>query len=119
MGEMSAINTEEISPLIKVKDLDNSSLDSNAWLAGFSDADANFSINIHKRSNKNYTRVQLYYRLEIAQAYKKVSSTIKEETFLHIMSINSWIIKIGYTCLNYKKLIPSLNYFIFRKSYKY
>jgi len=47
----SVINNGDISPLIKVKDLDNSSLDSNAWLAGFSDGDANFSINIHKRSN--------------------------------------------------------------------
>ena len=51
--------------------IDNSDIESNSWLSGFSDADANFSINIHKRSNKNSTRVQLYYRLEIKQNYHR------------------------------------------------
>lgn len=51
--------------------LDISAIDSNSWLSGFSDADANFSINIHKRANRNCTRVQLYYRLEIKQNYHR------------------------------------------------
>ena len=38
--------------LIKFEPMDNSPIDSNPWLSGFSDADANFSINIHKRSNR-------------------------------------------------------------------
>jgi hypothetical protein len=37
------------------------------------DADGNFSINLHKRTNKNTTRVQLYYRLEVNQNYHKTS----------------------------------------------
>lgn len=60
--------------------LDTSKIDSNSWLAGFSDADANFSINIHKRTNKITTRVQLYYRLEIRQNYHRISKkTIYQE----------------------------------------
>ena len=59
---------------IELKDIDNSPIDSNPWLSGFSDADANFSINIHKRSNKNLTRVQLFYRLEIRQTYHRLNN---------------------------------------------
>ena len=67
---------ETLSILSKIEfldklSIDNSDIESNSWLSGFSDADANFSINIHKRSNKNSTRVQLYYRLEIKQNYHR------------------------------------------------
>ena len=57
--------------ILEIKPLDQSPIDRNAWLSGFTDADGNFSINIHKRTNKNTTRVQLYYRLEINQNYHK------------------------------------------------
>lgn len=60
------------SPIIK-KELDTSPINSNAWLAGFSDADANFSINICKWWNKKSMRVQLFYRLEVAQIHKVMS----------------------------------------------
>jgi len=55
--------------ILTSKPLDNSPIESNAWLSGFTDADGNFSINLHKRTNKNSTRVQLYYRLEVNQNY--------------------------------------------------
>ena len=57
------------------KPLDNSPIENNAWLSGFTDADGNFSINLHKRTNKNSTRrsAQLYYRLEVNQNYHKTS----------------------------------------------
>jgi len=71
---------------IQFKILDNSPLESNAWLAGFSDADANFSINISKRWNRNSMRVQLYYRLEVAQIYHRVTDNINSKTFFHIMN---------------------------------
>jgi LAGLIDADG endonuclease/Cytochrome C and Quinol oxidase polypeptide I len=71
---------------IESKSLDDSQIDSNSWLAGFSDADANFSINIHKRSNKNLIRVQLYYRLEIKQNYHKLDSEGKKISLYYIMS---------------------------------
>jgi len=72
---------------IKLKNIDDSPINSNAWLAGFSDADSNFSINIHQRSNKNTTRVQLYYRLEIKQTYHKLDSQGNKISFFSIMSI--------------------------------
>lgn len=75
----------KIEPII-LKSLDNSPIDSNAWLSGFSDADGNFSINIHKRTNKNSTRVQLYYRIEIRQTYHRLDSENKKISFYSIIS---------------------------------
>jgi hypothetical protein len=60
----------QIYPIL-CKNLDNSEIGSNAWLAGFTDADGNFSINIHKRKNKNSTRVQPYFAIEIRQTYHR------------------------------------------------
>ena len=54
--------------------LDNSSVDSNGWLAGFSDADANFSITVYDRKKNSKvvtTNVQTFFRLEIKQNYSK------------------------------------------------
>ena len=48
----------------EIKGLDNSAIDSNPWLAGFTDADGNFSINIHKRTNRNSIRVQLFLQTD-------------------------------------------------------
>jgi hypothetical protein len=73
------------APLEK-KPLDMSPIESNGWFSGFSDADGNFSINIHKRSNKNSTRVQLFYRLEINQNYHKTDPEGKKVSFFPIIS---------------------------------
>ena len=75
----------KINPL-EFKPMDNSPIDSNPWLSGFSDADANFSMNIHKRSNKNSTRVQLFYRLEIRQTYHRLNNDGEQVSFFSIMS---------------------------------
>jgi LAGLIDADG endonuclease/Cytochrome C and Quinol oxidase polypeptide I len=75
----------KIQPII-FKSLDLSSIDSNAWLSGFTDSDGNFSINIHKRTNKNSTRVQLYYRMEIKQNYHRLDPAGNKESFFTIMS---------------------------------
>jgi LAGLIDADG endonuclease/Cytochrome C and Quinol oxidase polypeptide I len=77
--------------ILSSKPLDNSPIESNAWLSGFTDADGNFSINLHKRTNKNSTRVQLYYRLEVNQNYHKTSvytdvSIMQQGSFFPIMS---------------------------------
>ena len=48
----------------EIKGLDNSAIDSNPWLAGFTDADGHFSINIHKRTNRNSIRVQLFLQTD-------------------------------------------------------
>lgn len=54
--------------------LDSSPLDSNAWLRGFSDQDANFSLNVHMRKKKGKStgnlRVIASYRLEQKQQSK-------------------------------------------------
>ena len=71
---------------LEIKNIDNSPIESNPWLAGFSDADSNFSINIHKRSNKNLIRVQLYYRIEIRQTYNRFNSNGDKVSFFPIMS---------------------------------
>lgn len=47
--------------------LDESSLDGNAWLSGYTDADGNFSINVTRRSNSSNLRIQLFYRIEVSQ----------------------------------------------------
>jgi hypothetical protein len=65
---------------IECKPLDDSAIDSNSWLAGFTDADGNFSINIHKRKNKNYTRVQPCFSLEIRQTYHRINNHISESS---------------------------------------
>lgn len=71
---------------IKIKGLDLSPINSNSWLAGFTDADGNFSINIHKRKDKNSTRVQLFYRLEIRQTYNRLDDNSEQVSFYAIMS---------------------------------
>ncbi len=71
---------------LEIKGLDKSDIYSNPWFAGFSDADANFSINIHTRSNRNSTRVQLYYRLEIRQNYHRLNNNGEQMSFFLIMS---------------------------------
>ena len=76
----------KIYPL-EIKPLDTSPIDSNAWLSGFTDADGNFSINIHKRSNKNSTRVQLFFRLEIRQNYHRLDPEGVKVSYFSIMSI--------------------------------
>lgn len=71
---------------LKKKVLDLSSIDTNSWFAGFSDADSNFSINIHKRSDRNTTRVQLFYRLEIKQTYHRSELDNLNNGYFSIMS---------------------------------
>jgi hypothetical protein len=54
--------------------LDQSPIDSNAWLAGFTDGDGNFSINlIDRKKNGNITskRVQTFFRIELRQTYHR------------------------------------------------
>ena len=84
----------KINPL-EIKPLDNSNIDSNAWLTGFTDADGNFSINIHLRSNKNLTRVQLFYRLEIRQSYHRSESEENKVSYYKIMSILSEYLNVN------------------------
>jgi len=54
--------------------LDLSPIDSNAWLAGFSDGDGNFSIlltNRKKKGNITSKRIQTFFRIELRQTYHR------------------------------------------------
>lgn len=54
--------------------IDNSPIDSNSWLAGFSDGDANFSITLtdrKKKGNVTSKRVQTFFRIELRQNYHR------------------------------------------------
>ena len=54
--------------------LDKSDINSNSWLAGFTDGDGNFSINLtnrKKRGEITTKRVQAFFRLEIRQNYHR------------------------------------------------
>lgn len=98
----------KIKPL-EMKPLDNSNIDSNAWLSGFSDADGNFSINIHLRSNKNLTRVQLYYRLEIRQNYHRSETNDIKVSYFYIMSLLSEY--LGVNVFSRNRLIKDRHFY--------
>ena len=54
--------------------LDNSPINSNAWLAGFTDGDGNFSINLVDRKKKGIITskiVQAFFRIELRQSYHR------------------------------------------------
>lgn len=70
---------------IDCKSINNSPIEDNSWLSGFTDYDGNFSINIHKRSDKNITSVQLFYRLEIRQNYLRKDNNNFNLSFFPIM----------------------------------
>jgi hypothetical protein len=97
--------------LLESKPLDSSPIDSNAWLSGFTDADGNFSINIHKRTNKNSTRVQLFYRLEINQNYHKLDTEGNKVSFFPIMSKIG--LYLGVTVYSRSRIINDKIYYSF------
>jgi hypothetical protein len=51
--------------------LDLSPINSNAWLAGFTDADGNFNVIIANRKNSKSIRVQTQFRIELRQVYHR------------------------------------------------
>ena len=71
---INILNVIGTSQLV-LKELNTSPLNNDAWLSGFTDADGNFSINITTRKKGNY-RVQLFFRLEVAQMYTNNNSNI-------------------------------------------
>lgn len=66
---------EKFESNIKLLPLDKSPINSNSWLAGFTDADGNFSITITTRKKQNSlwqgNRVQTFFRIELRQSYHK------------------------------------------------
>ena len=82
-----------IHPLTK-NPLDNSAIDSNAWLAGFIDTDGHFSISLSKRTKKHLDKVIPSMRLEIRQTYHKtsVNETLKKSSSLDNSNLSYYFI---------------------------
>lgn len=70
---------------IKIKPLDTSDIGSNAWLAGMTDADGNFSINLINGKNRS-SRAMPYYCLELRQNYHNNSNNNINLSYFNIMS---------------------------------
>jgi hypothetical protein len=81
------INFFNDNNLVKVyfelKNIDESKIDSNSWLTGFSDADGNFNINISKR--KNTMRIQLSFRIEQKQLTNRlINDNLGSPSYINI-----------------------------------
>ena len=76
--------------IIEPLGLDQSPINSNAWLAGFTDGDGNFSINLVDRKKKGVIttkRVQVFFRIELRQNYHINSSVEQVSTsYFNILS---------------------------------
>jgi hypothetical protein len=75
---------------IEALDLDQSPINSNAWLAGFTDGDGNFSINLVDRKKKGISttkRVQVFFRIELRQNYHRDSLEQLSTSYFNILSI--------------------------------
>ena len=74
---------------IEYLNLDNSPINSNAWLAGFTDGDGNFSINLVNRKKRGVItnkRVQTFFRLELRQDYHRdVSTNLGGKSYFDIL----------------------------------
>ena len=76
--------------------LDLSPIDSNAWLAGFTDGDGSFSITLTNRKKKgNITtkRIQTFFRIELRQNYPRYASVEQGGTsyFVILSKIASYL----------------------------
>lgn len=81
---------EKDNSSIPLLGIDSSALDSNSWLAGFSDADGCFGITVYDRKKNGVflrTSVQTSFRLEVKQNYsREVSLQQGGSSFFSIMS---------------------------------
>lgn len=97
---------------IELLPLDSSPINSNAWLAGFSDADSNFQVSIYNRKNSNSIRIQLFYRLEIAQTYHRdVDPSLGGSSFFALLTLISTYLNVNI--LSRTRLINNQNYYSF------
>ena len=62
--------------------LDLSAIDSNAWLAGFTEGAGNFSITLNEKKKGNITtkRIQTFFRIKLKQNYHRDASLEQIET---------------------------------------
>jgi hypothetical protein len=81
---------EKDNSSIPLLGIDSSSLNSNSWLAGFTDADGSFGITIYDRKKNGVflrTSVQTSFRIEVKQNYlREVTLEQGGSSFFNIMS---------------------------------
>jgi hypothetical protein len=83
-----------LDPNYPLLPLDTSPIEANSWLAGFTDADGNFSINLSQK--KAGYRISLYYRLELRQNYpKEVLDHLGGNSYFNILSKVSTYFKVN------------------------
>lgn len=94
---------EQDKSFIPLLGLDLSSLDSNNWLAGFTDADGNFSITLSEDKKNNY-RVQTFFRIEVKQNYsREVTEYQGGNSYFNILTKITALFTINlYTRTRYK-----------------
>lgn len=91
-NDLSKFNLERLELIlskidyISILDLDNSEITSNAWLAGFTDADGHFAMSLSLNNNNYKDRVNLSYKLEIKQEYKKENNINVINNYFEIMT---------------------------------
>ena len=87
--------------------LDLSPIDSNSWLAGFTDADGNFSLVISDQNKKGKlkTRVQTFFRLELTHSYPRyVEECLGGNSYFNILTKISAFLNVNlYTRTRYIK----------------
>lgn len=93
---------ERDSISIPLLGLDTSPLDSNNWLAGFTDADGCFSITVYDTKKKGVflrTRVQTSFRIEVKQNYSRdVCASLGGSSYFNVLSeISSFLTVNLYT----------------------
>lgn len=77
--------------------LDQSPIDSNAWLAGFTDGDGNFSITLTDRKKKGNIiskRIQTFFRIELRQTYHR-DVTVEQGGASYFVILNKIAMYLG------------------------
>uniref|UniRef100_UPI001FA7EF84 hypothetical protein n=1 Tax=Ciborinia camelliae TaxID=647257 RepID=UPI001FA7EF84 len=80
---------EKDSSSIPCLGLDLSAIDSNSWLAGFTDADGNFSItvtDVKKKGIFKNKRVQTFFRIEVKQNYSREVTEAQGGGYFYILT---------------------------------
>lgn len=88
--------------------LDQSPIDSNSWLAGFTDADGSFSITVYDRKKNGKvlrTNVQTFFRIELKQNYsREVTQDKGGASYFHILTNIAAFFTVNlYTRTRYKE----------------
>ena len=95
--------------------LDLSPIDSNAWLAGFTDGDGNFSITLvdrKKKGNVTSKRVQAFFRIELRQTYHREAS-VEQGGVSYFVILNKIATYLGVNLYSRTRLLNDKVFYAF------